>query len=59
MAEYDPASAKKDLGEQLWLAYFNSYLYENGLITRSEKDRMTIEIRKRKPRADRDMTQER
>lgn len=59
MAQFDPAFAKKDLNEQLWLDYFNSYLYEHGVITESERNRMAIEIKNRKPRTDRDSRQER
>ena len=59
MAEYDSASARNDLGERLWLAYLNSYLYEHGVITESERNRMAIEIKNRKPRTDRDSQRER
>lgn len=39
---------KKVLAEQLWLAYFNSYLYENGIITESQRNRMIAKIDSRK-----------
>ena len=50
---------KVDLAERLTLAYYNSYLYEHGVITESERNRMAIEIKNRKPRTDRDSQQER
>ena len=50
---------KVDLAERLVLAYCNSYLYEQGVITESERNRMAIEIKNRKPRTDRDSQQER
>ena len=59
MAQFDPDFAKKDLNEQLWLAYFNSYLYEHGVITESARNSMAIEIKNRRPRTDRDSQQER
>lgn len=39
---------KTALMEQLWLAYFNSYLYENKLITEAQRNRMIIKIENRK-----------
>lgn len=39
---------KQSLTERLWLAYFNSYLYENGLITESERNKMITKIENRK-----------
>lgn len=39
---------KTALAEQLWLAYFNSYLYENGMITETERNRMSVKIQCRK-----------
>lgn len=40
---------EKSLAEQLWLAYFNSYLFEHGVITESARNRMAIQIKNRKP----------
>lgn len=31
---------KKSLAEQLWLHYFNAILYEKGLITESQRNRI-------------------
>ena len=39
---------KTALAERLWLAYFNSYLYENGTITETQRNRMIMKIEKRK-----------
>jgi len=39
---------KQSLSERLWLAYFNSYLYENGLITESERNKIITKIDSRK-----------
>lgn len=39
---------KTTLVEKLWLAYFNSYLYEKGMITESERNRMIHKIESRK-----------
>lgn len=35
---------KKNLVEQCWLNYFNRVLYEKGLITENEKNRMAVRI---------------
>ena len=35
---------KKALAEELWLNYFNRYLFETGLITESERNRMAHRI---------------
>ena len=51
MAENKGASMeqkKVSLSEKLWLAYFNSYLYEKGVITESERNRMVSKIQERK-----------
>ena len=45
----DPELDRKALAEQLWLAYFNSYLFEHGVISESDRNRMAIEIKHRKP----------
>lgn len=39
---------KQSLTERLWLAYFNSYLYEKGMITESERNKMITKIEKHK-----------
>lgn len=51
MAENKAASMEQkkiSLSEKLWLAYFNSYLYEKGVITESERNRMVSKIQERK-----------
>ena len=45
----DPELDRKALAELLWLAYFNSYLFEHGVISESDRNRMAIEIKHRKP----------
>ena len=35
-----PEQAKKELAEQLWLSYYNQVLFEAGLITEAERNRM-------------------
>ena len=35
------------LAEKLWLAYFNSYLYEKEMITENERNRMLLKIESR------------
>ncbi len=39
---------KTALAEQLWLAYFNSYLYENRMITEAQRNRMIMKIESRR-----------
>ncbi len=39
---------KRILAEKLWLTYFNSYLYENGMLTESQRNRMFLKIENRK-----------
>lgn len=40
---------KKSVIEKLWLIYFNDTLYEKGLITETERNRMANKIHARKP----------
>lgn len=40
---------KKALAEQMWLSYFNHVLYEKGLISEQERNRMQNMINTRKP----------
>lgn len=42
---------KQAAAEKIWLNYFNQYLYEHGLITELERNRMKIWIECRKPSA--------
>ena len=39
-----PEQAKKELAEQLWLSYYNQVLFEAGLITETERNRMKNKI---------------
>lgn len=39
-----PEQAKKALAEQLWLHYYNQVLFEAGLISEAERDRMKNRI---------------
>lgn len=39
---------KTSLAEKLWLAYMNSYLYENGMITETQRNRMAMKIENHK-----------
>lgn len=45
MSEYE----KQSVIEKLWLTYFNDTLYEKGLITETERNRMANKIHARKP----------
>jgi hypothetical protein len=38
---------RKKVAEELWLNYFNRFLFEKGLITESERNRMTTLIANR------------
>ncbi len=39
---------KQALSESIWLHYFNHTLFERGLITEAERNRMTIQIDRRR-----------
>ena len=45
----DSESDRKAMAEQLWLMYFNTYLYEHDIITEKERNLMAIQIKNRKP----------
>lgn len=45
MSEYE----KQSVIEKLWLIYFNDTLFEKGLITETERNRMANKIHARKP----------
>ena len=34
------ANIKQAVANELWLSYFNSYLYERGVITEAERNKM-------------------
>ena len=36
---------RRELGSRLWLEYYNRTLYEKGLITEQERNRMSLKIR--------------
>ena len=38
------AQKKRELGCRLWLDYYNRTLYEKGLITEQERNRMSLKI---------------
>ncbi len=35
---------KRELGGRLWLAYYNQILYERGVITERERNKMALKI---------------
>jgi len=39
---------KKSLAEKLWLAYFNQYLYEQNMITETQRNRLALQIESRR-----------
>ena len=39
---------RKNLAEKLWLAYFNQYLYEQNIITETQRNRLALQIESRK-----------
>ena len=39
---------KKALTEKLWLAYFNQYLYEQNIITETQRNRLALQIESRR-----------
>ena len=42
-------STKKNTAERTWLLYFNDVLFEKGLITEQDKNKMANAIASRKP----------
>ena len=36
--------SRMELTSQLWMKYFNEYLFQNGLITEKERNHMIIQI---------------
>lgn len=51
-AERTVQQQKKCLAEQLWLHYFNATLYEKGLITETQRNRISNKIGTRNIRTD-------
>ena len=41
-------SIKKNTAEQIWLQYFNNVLFEKGLITEQDKNKLANTIKSRK-----------
>ena len=46
---YGAEAGKKRLGEQLWLHYYNRVLFEKGMISEEERNRMSNRIDARQP----------
>lgn len=42
---------RKEAAETIWLLYFNQTLFEKGLITETERNRMKLRIEARRPSA--------
>jgi hypothetical protein len=40
-------NSKNQIAEKIWLSYFNQTLYENGVISEKEKNRMALRIENR------------
>lgn len=40
-------NTKQAAAERIWLHYFNRFLFEKGLITESERNRMAVKINNR------------
>ena len=43
------AEQKKQIAVQIWLQYFNQTLYEQGLITEAERNKLALRIDNRSP----------
>lgn len=48
-AKVSSEQKRRCAAEQLWLHYFNRTLYEKGLITEAERNKMKVKINSRKP----------
>ena len=44
---YITEQKKRSVMEQLWLTYYNDTLYEQGVITEDERNKMRIKIKSR------------
>lgn len=40
---------ERRVAEEIWLLYYNNYLFEHGVITESERNHMVSKITARKP----------
>lgn len=47
--ELTVAQCEKEMAELLWLHYFNQTLYEKGLITEEERNKLKNSISRRRP----------
>lgn len=56
--ELSPEQQKTSLAERLWLSYFNQYLFENGIITESQRNKMKNKIDCQNPSASKAKLQE-
>lgn len=45
--QLDFAKTKQSMGEQLWLQFYNQTLFEHGLISESERNKMRLMIQNR------------
>lgn len=45
------AHQKIYIAEQIWLHYYNDYLFEKGMITEQERNKLKYKIESRKPSA--------
>lgn len=45
------AQEKKFVAEQVWLHYYNDYLFQKGMITETQRGKMRFMIDSRKPSA--------
>ena len=50
MTKNTAASQKQVMAEQAWLNYFNKVLFEKGLITERERNKMVLKIDQRQPK---------
>ena len=51
MADRNRMSMAQHIAEQIWLHYYNDYLFGKSIITEQERNRMKCKIDSRKPSA--------
>lgn len=51
MSNESNKAREKRMAEEIWLMYFNNYLYEHGVISEKDRNRMVGQIANRKPSA--------
>lgn len=49
MSDESNKAREKCMAEEIWLMYFNNYLYEHGVISEKDRNRMVGRIANRKP----------